>query len=145
MIDTKTQEIKAADDGTYSDMRDLGDELPESSPRFILLSYPMTLVSRSVCSYLPTTIQLAGLHRYEDGAELASCTQTITQLLETHLATALDRHGPIAKALSKITGYLLTQPVNSLLDDFPSHTSCCIICQRTAIPTNECLMQGRSN
>ena len=45
MIDIKTQEIKAADNETYSDVRDLADELPESSPRFILLSYPMTLVS----------------------------------------------------------------------------------------------------
>jgi hypothetical protein len=44
MIDTKSQEIKAADDETYSDMRELADELPDSSPRFILLSYPYTLV-----------------------------------------------------------------------------------------------------
>lgn len=45
MIDTKTQEVKAANGETYSDMRDLSDELPDSSPRFVLLSYPMTLVS----------------------------------------------------------------------------------------------------
>lgn len=45
MIDNKTQEIKAANEDTYSDMRDVGDELPDSSPRFILLSYPLTLVS----------------------------------------------------------------------------------------------------
>jgi hypothetical protein len=44
MIDTKTQEIKAASDDTYSDMLDLADELPDSSPRFVLLSYPLTLV-----------------------------------------------------------------------------------------------------
>lgn len=44
MIDIKTQEIKAAGDDTFSDLRDLADELPDSSPRFILLSYPMTLV-----------------------------------------------------------------------------------------------------
>jgi len=47
MIDIKTQEIKAADSETYSDMRDLSDELPDSSPRFVLLSYPMTLVRLS--------------------------------------------------------------------------------------------------
>lgn len=57
MIDTKTQEIKAADKETYSDMRDVGDELPDSSPRFVLLSYPLTLVSHelrgpSVCDHL---------------------------------------------------------------------------------------------
>lgn len=47
MIDIKTQEIKAADDETYSDMLELADELPDSSPRFVLLSYPLTLVSPS--------------------------------------------------------------------------------------------------
>lgn len=45
MIDPKTQEIKSADDETYSNMLDLADELPDSSPRFVLLSYPLTLVS----------------------------------------------------------------------------------------------------
>lgn len=44
MIDAKTQEIKPADDEVYSNMLDLADELPDSSPRFILLSYPLTLV-----------------------------------------------------------------------------------------------------
>lgn len=50
MIDIKTQEIKQAGDETFSDLRDLSDELPESSPRFILLSYPMTLVRHRACS-----------------------------------------------------------------------------------------------
>jgi hypothetical protein len=44
MIDTKSQEIKPADNQIYSDMLELADELPDSSPRFILLSYPFTLV-----------------------------------------------------------------------------------------------------
>jgi hypothetical protein len=44
MIDAKTQEIKPASNDTYSDMLDLADELPDSSPRFVLLSYPLTLV-----------------------------------------------------------------------------------------------------
>lgn len=44
MIDLKTQEIKLADDETYSDMQSVADELPDSSPRFILLSYPITMV-----------------------------------------------------------------------------------------------------
>lgn len=45
MIDAKTQEIRPQDDEIYSKMEDLADDLPESSPRFILLSYPMTTVS----------------------------------------------------------------------------------------------------
>lgn len=44
MIDTKSQEIRPDDDQVYSNMEDLADELPDSSPRFILLSYPLTLV-----------------------------------------------------------------------------------------------------
>jgi hypothetical protein len=44
MIDPKTQEIKPANEETYSNMLDLADELPDSSPRFVLLSYPLKLV-----------------------------------------------------------------------------------------------------
>lgn len=44
MIDSKNQEIRPDDDQIYSKMEDVADELPESSPRFILLSYPLTLV-----------------------------------------------------------------------------------------------------
>lgn len=43
-IDAKTQEIKPSSDETFSDMLELADELPDSSPRFVLLSYPLTLV-----------------------------------------------------------------------------------------------------
>lgn len=46
MIDTKTQEIRPQDQDTYTDLLELADELPDSSPRFILLSYPLTLVCR---------------------------------------------------------------------------------------------------
>jgi len=45
MIDPKTQEVRQASDETYSDLQDLADELPDSSPRFVLLSYPLTLPS----------------------------------------------------------------------------------------------------
>jgi len=44
VIDSKNQEIRPDDDQIYSKMEDVADELPESSPRFILLSYPLTLV-----------------------------------------------------------------------------------------------------
>lgn len=43
-IDKKTLEISKADDETYTDLSLLGEELPDHSPRFILLSYPLTMV-----------------------------------------------------------------------------------------------------
>jgi hypothetical protein len=55
MIDTKSQEIKPAADETYSDMLELADELPDSSPRFILLSYPLTLVRYSYAGIIVIT------------------------------------------------------------------------------------------
>lgn len=50
MIDKNTHEIRQDEDRiTYKSLADLGDDLPDHSPRFILLSYPMT----TVCILLP--------------------------------------------------------------------------------------------
>jgi len=40
-------EIKQADNEVYKKMSDLSDELPDNSPRYVLLSYPLTLVRRA--------------------------------------------------------------------------------------------------
>ncbi len=45
-IDKQTLEIAQADDETYTNMHELADELPDHSPRYVLLSYPLTLVPR---------------------------------------------------------------------------------------------------
>ena len=47
-IDKQTLEIAQAGDETFSNMQELADELPGHSPRFILLSYPLTLVERAL-------------------------------------------------------------------------------------------------
>ncbi len=45
LIDKKTHEIRQDDDKTvYKSLEEIGDDLPDHSPRYILLSYPMTLV-----------------------------------------------------------------------------------------------------
>jgi hypothetical protein len=45
LIDKQTLEIKQDEDKTvYTDLADIGEDLPDHSPRFILLSYPLTLV-----------------------------------------------------------------------------------------------------
>lgn len=39
-------EVKQDEDKTvYKNLEDIGDDLPDHSPRFVLLSYPLTLVS----------------------------------------------------------------------------------------------------
>lgn len=43
-IDKQTLEIAPADSETYDNLQDLADELPDHSPRYVLLSYPLTLV-----------------------------------------------------------------------------------------------------
>lgn len=43
-IDKSTLEIAQADDDVYTTMQELADELPPHSPRYVLLSYPLTLV-----------------------------------------------------------------------------------------------------
>ena len=51
MIDKHTLEIKQDEDKTvYKDLAEIGDDLPDHSPRFVLLSYPLTLVSHYMVS-----------------------------------------------------------------------------------------------
>jgi hypothetical protein len=54
LIDKVTLEIRLDDEGiVYHDLEELGEELPDHAPRFILLSYPLTLVSPSCPSFTP--------------------------------------------------------------------------------------------
>lgn len=46
-IDRQTLEIAQVDGETYSNLQELADELPDHSPRYVLLSYPLTLVRYS--------------------------------------------------------------------------------------------------
>ncbi|PMB71123.1 Actin-depolymerizing factor gmf1 [Beauveria bassiana] len=44
LVDKNTQEIRQDDDKTvYNTLEEIGDDLPDHSPRFVLLSYPLTL------------------------------------------------------------------------------------------------------
>lgn len=44
-IDKNTKEIRQDEEGTvYKTLEEIGDDLPDHSPRFVLLSYPLTLV-----------------------------------------------------------------------------------------------------
>jgi hypothetical protein len=51
MIDKHTLEIKQDEEKTvYKNLEEIGDDLPDHSPRFVLLSYPMTLVCRPLAA-----------------------------------------------------------------------------------------------
>lgn len=44
-IDKNTSEIKQDEDGTvYTNLEDIVEDLPDTTPRYILLSYPFTHV-----------------------------------------------------------------------------------------------------
>lgn len=47
-IDKHSLEIAQVDDEVYTNMQELADELPDHSPRYVLLSYPLTLVRSAV-------------------------------------------------------------------------------------------------
>ena len=45
MIDKRTHEVKQDEEKiVYKSLEEIGDELPDNSPRFVLLSYPLTMV-----------------------------------------------------------------------------------------------------
>lgn len=48
MIDKNTHEIRQDEDKVvYESLDEVGEELPDHAPRFILLSYPLTMVGLS--------------------------------------------------------------------------------------------------
>ncbi|KAF7513048.1 hypothetical protein GJ744_011314 [Endocarpon pusillum] len=96
MIDAKTQEIRPASDETYSDMLDLADELPDSSPRFVLLSYPLTLPSGRMSVpyvllyYLPENCNPSLRMMYAGAVELMRITAEVNRVIEIQSAEELE-------------------------------------------------------
>ncbi|BCR88545.1 GMF family protein [Aspergillus chevalieri] len=90
VIDSKNQEIRPDDDQIYSKMEDVADELPESSPRFILLSYPLTLgsgrlsVPYVLLYYLPENCNPSLRMLYAGAVELMRSTAEVNRVLEVH-------------------------------------------------------------
>lgn len=58
-IDKHTLEIAQANNETYTNMQELGDELPDHSPRYVLLSYPLTLVSSFFSGHADVSLMLS--------------------------------------------------------------------------------------
>ncbi|KAJ5098324.1 glial maturation factor [Penicillium argentinense] len=90
IIDAKNQEIRAQDGEVYSKMEDLADDLPESSPRFILLSHPLTLgdgrlsVPYVMLYYLPVNCNPSQRMMYAGAVELMRNTAEVNRVIEVH-------------------------------------------------------------
>ncbi|KAL4779216.1 hypothetical protein BJX76DRAFT_341436 [Aspergillus varians] len=88
IVDTKSQEIRAEDGEVYTKMEDLADELPESSPRFILLSYPLTMASGRLAVpyvllyYLPENCNPSQRMMYAGAVELMRNTAEVNRVIE---------------------------------------------------------------
>ncbi|KAK2614339.1 hypothetical protein N8I77_001176 [Diaporthe amygdali] len=89
MIDKATKEIKQDDEKTvYKSLEEIGDDLPDHSPRFVLLSYPMTLPSgrQSVpyvlLFYLPVTCNSELRMLYAGAKELFRNTAEVNKVID---------------------------------------------------------------
>lgn len=54
-------EIKPLDGEVYTDMQELSDELPDNTPRYVLLSYPLTLVCGAEIKSVLTRVDMYGV------------------------------------------------------------------------------------
>ncbi|KAI4743406.1 glia maturation factor beta [Aureobasidium sp. EXF-12298] len=95
-IDKKTLEISKADDEVYTDLTILGEELPDHSPRFILLSYPLTMASGRLSVpyvmlyYLPVTCNSELKMLYAGAKELMRNQAEVGRIIEIDSAEDLE-------------------------------------------------------
>ncbi|KAF5847449.1 hypothetical protein GGP41_000212 [Bipolaris sorokiniana] len=95
-IDKKTLEIRPVDGEVYSDVQSLADELPDHAPRFVLLSYPLTLnsgrlsVPYVMLYYLPITCNSEVKMLYAGAKELMRNTSEVGRIIEIDSAEDLE-------------------------------------------------------
>ncbi|KAF2703588.1 glia maturation factor beta [Pleomassaria siparia CBS 279.74] len=95
-IDKKTMEIQPVDDDVYTDLQSLADELPDHAPRFVLLSYPITLdsgrlsVPYVMLYYLPVTCNNEVKMLYAGAKELMRNTSEVGRIIEIDTAEDLE-------------------------------------------------------
>jgi hypothetical protein len=104
MIDKHTLEIKQDEEKTvYKNLEEIGDDLPDHSPRFVLLSYPLTLVSThfdmgsgvrltdlKLLYYLPVTCNAESRMLYAGAKELMRNTAEVGKVIEIDSADDLE-------------------------------------------------------
>ncbi|KAL0256398.1 hypothetical protein SLS55_008793 [Diplodia seriata] len=96
-IDKKTLEIHQSDNEVYNNLQDIADELPDNTPRFVLLSYPMTLepsgrlaVPYVMIYHLPTTCNSEMKMLYASAKELMRNTAEVNRIIEISDAEELE-------------------------------------------------------
>ncbi|KAK5689059.1 hypothetical protein LTR17_026560 [Elasticomyces elasticus] len=95
-VDKSSMEIKQADDEVYKDMQELSDELPDNSPRYVLLSYPLTLASGRLSvpyvmiNYLPPTCSSEMRMLYAGAKELMRNQAEAGRIIEIDSAEDLE-------------------------------------------------------
>ncbi|KAF2271348.1 glia maturation factor beta [Westerdykella ornata] len=95
-IDKKTLEILPDDDTVYTNLQDIADELPDHAPRFVLLSYPLTLdsgrlsVPYVMLYYLPVTCNNEVKMLYAGAKELMRNTAEVNRIIEIDSPDHLD-------------------------------------------------------
>jgi len=97
LIDKSTLEIKQDEEKTvYKNLEDIGEDLPDHSPRFVLLSYPLTLPSGRLSVpyvllyYLPVTCNAELRMLYAGAKELMRNTAEVGKVIEIESADDLE-------------------------------------------------------
>ncbi|TLD30627.1 hypothetical protein PspLS_02747 [Pyricularia sp. CBS 133598] len=97
MIDKSTHEIRQDEDKTvYKSLDELSDDLPDHSPRFVLLSYPLTLPSGRMSVpyvmlyYLPITCNSELRMLYAGAKELMRNTSEVGRIIDIESTDDLE-------------------------------------------------------
>ncbi|CAJ2513929.1 Uu.00g020480.m01.CDS01 [Anthostomella pinea] len=104
MIDKKTHEIKQDEDKVvYKSLDEIADDLPDNSPRYILLSHPLTMpdgrlsVPYVLLYYLPSTCNAESRMMYAGAKELMRNASEVGRVIDIESAEDLE---DISKKLS---------------------------------------------
>ncbi|KAK1998954.1 GMF family protein [Colletotrichum falcatum] len=96
-IDKNTHEIRQDDDKiVYKSLEEISDDLPDHSPRFVLLSYPLTLPSGRLSVpyvliyYLPITCNNEIRMLYAGAKELMRNTSEVGRVIDIQEAEELE-------------------------------------------------------
>ncbi|KJZ77910.1 hypothetical protein HIM_02547 [Hirsutella minnesotensis 3608] len=97
MIDKNTHEIRQVDNKTvYKSLEEIGDDLPDHAPRYVLLSYPLTMpdgrmsVPYVLLYYLPDTCNAEMRMLYAGAKELMRNTSEVGRIIDIESLDDLD-------------------------------------------------------